>query len=462
MQHHPPLRLGRAWQPRAIRPTALGPKFVGRCTQYGSCAADTYKVYPSVRSIPPIQAGPEPDRRSRVLSQNLLALGFTSFFTDISSEMVVAIVPLFLTTSLGFSFFGFAAYEAAYQGTNAVFRLWGGSIADNRQSHKKTAATGYSISAVTRLGLVMSALIAWVPAVPFLLADRIGKGLRTAPRDALISLSTAPDRLAMAFGVHRAMDTAGAVLGPLVAFVVLTAAPGAFDAVFVISAMFAAVGVAVIWMFAQEKPQKRVKANVRPRIIDQWREVKNTKGVAGIAAAVGMLSVVTVGDAFIYLVIQQTSNLSARYFPLLFVGTALIYLVLAMPFGRLADRIGTRPVFLAGNALLIIMYLVLGFSELGLLASLLCLGLLGAYYAATDGVVPAMVSQIVGPHIRASGIAFITVVIAVARMLSALIFASLFETLGKTSAMVTLAIAMGVAVLVSTQLISSRNVLAND
>ena len=86
--------------------------------------------------------GHEPERRTRVLSQNLVGLGFTSFFTDSSSEMVVAIAPLFLTATLGFSIFGFAACEAAYQGTNAVYRLRGGSIADNRQSHKKTAADG--------------------------------------------------------------------------------------------------------------------------------------------------------------------------------------------------------------------------------------------------------------------------------------------------------------------------------
>ncbi len=413
-------------------------------------------MYLSLRSIPAIEGGPADDRRAKVLSHNLIALGFTSFFTDISSEMVVAIVPLFLTTTLGFSFFGYAAYEAAHQGTNAVFRIWGGSIADNRQSHKKTAATGYTISAGTRVGLVLSALVGWIPAVPFLLADRIGKGLRTAPRDALISLSTAPSRLGMAFGIHRAMDTAGALLGPLVAFAILSAAPGAFDAVFVISAMFAAVGVAVIWMFAQEKPQKRDKQADSPRIIDQWREVARSKGVPGIAVAVGLLSIVTVGDAFIYLVIQQTSNLSAKYFPLLFVGTALVYLVLAMPFGRLADRIGTRSVFLAGNALLVIVYLLMAFSGLGLGPSLLCLALLGAYYAATDGVVPAMVSQRVSVHVRASGIAFITVVIAVARMLSAIIFATLFETLGKTSAMITLACAMVAAVTVSTALLHPR------
>lgn len=412
-------------------------------------------MYPSVRSAPKVEGSDQGGRHARVLSQNLLALGFTSFFSDISSEMVVAIVPLFLTASLGFSIFGFAAFEAAYQGTNAVFRIWGGSIADNRQNHKKTAATGYTISMMTRLGLVASTALAFPLAIPFLLADRIGKGLRTAPRDALISLSTAPSRLAMAFGIHRAMDTTGALLGPLIAFLVLTAAPGRFDAVFVISAIFAIIGVAVIWMFAQEKPQRRDNNKAKPRIRDQWREVRATAGVPGTAAAVAMLSVVTVGDAFIYLIIQQTSNLSARFFPLLFVGTALVYLLLAAPLGKLADRVGTRPVFLAGNAMLVLIYLVMGFSGLGLVASLLCLVLLGTYYAATDGVVPAMVSQLVAKHIRASGIACITVVIAVGRMISALVFAALFETFGRTSAMVLLAIAMTAAVALASRLIST-------
>jgi len=399
-----------------------------------------------------------------VLSQNLLALGFTSFFSDISSEMVVAIVPLFLTTGLGLGFFGVAAYEAAYQGTNAVFRIWGGSVADKRQSHKKTAATGYSISALTRVGLVISALVTAVPAVPFLLADRIGKGLRTAPRDALISLSTAPNRLAMAFGIHRAMDTAGALLGPLIAFFIFWQADGAFDAIFMISALVAAIGVATIWLFAEEKPQRAPAkhAHDTPRIRDQWRDVVSSKGVLGIAGGVAMLGVVTVGDAFIYLLMQRTNNFDARYFPLLFVGTAIVYLALAMPLGRLADRVGTRAVFLGGNIVMVALYLVLAFSSLGLGSALLCLGLLGAYYAATDGVVPAMVSQLVGPQVRASGISFITVIIAVSRMISGVAFATLFASFGRTTAMVVLAIAMSAAVLFSFRLLPSRPVSASQ
>lgn len=420
-------------------------------------SADTYSVYPSVRNAPERTATSTGIEPTRVLSQNLIALGLTSFFSDISSEMVLAVVPLFLTTSLGFSILGFGLFEAGYQATNAVFRIWGGSVADHRQNHKRTAATGYAISAATRVGLVASALVAAIPAVPFLLADRIGKGLRTAPRDALISLSTHPSRLATAFGVHRSLDTAGALLGPLVAFVVLSQAPGAFDAVFVLSAVAAVIGVAIIVTFAQEKPQAEPKT-ARPAIRDQWRDVLAVPGMRRLAIGVAGLSLFTVSDAFVYLVIQRTTDLSARYFPLLFVGTAVVYLALAVPIGRLADRIGTRPVFICGHALLVAVYLFLGFSELSFAISLVCLGLLGAYYAATDGVVSAMASRLVDGQIRASGIALITVVIAVARMVSAGMFGLLWQSFGRGEALTIYVIAMLAAILLAIRLFPDTRV----
>lgn len=394
--------------------------------------------------------------QTRVLSQNLVALGLTSFFSDISSEMVLAVVPLFLTASLGFSILGFGLFEAAYQATNAIFRIWGGSVADHRQNHKKTAASGYAISATTRIGLVISALVAGVPAVPFLLADRIGKGLRTAPRDALISLSTAPERLATAFGVHRALDTAGALLGPLIAFVVLSQAPGAFDAVFVLSAVAAVIGVAIIVTFAQEKPQTTPSARSRPAIRSQWRSVLAAPGMRRLAIGTAVLSLFTVSDAFVYLVIQRTTDMSARYFPLLFVGTAVVYLIFAVPIGRLADRIGTRPIFLGGHALLIVVYLMLGFTELSLGISLACLGLLGLYYAATDGVTSAMASRLVPAPLRASGIALVTVVIAVARMISAGVFGLLWQTLGRSEALGVYLAAMVIAVIAAARILPAR------
>jgi len=179
----------------------------------------------------------------------------------------------------------------------------------------------------------------------------------------------------------------------------------------------------------------------------------------------------TVGDAFILLIVQTNNIITGyseggttdiRYFPLLFAGVAVSYLVLAIPFGRLADRLGTRPVYLAGHGFLIALYLVLGFVSLDLVGTVIALALLGAYYAATDGVVPAMVSRRVAPQIRGSGIAFITVVITVGRMVSALLFATLFETIGTERTMIVLALAMVGAIVVGLQLIPHRTEPAVD
>src|SRR5207244_3468591 len=120
-----------------------------------------------------------------------------------------------------------------YQGVSAVLRLAGGLVADRLRNHKGVAAIGYLLSAGCKLGL-LAAANAWLWATGILFLDRLGKGIRTAPRDALISLSVARANLAEAFGVHRALDTAGACLGPVLAFCLLGVVPGAFDAVFVV------------------------------------------------------------------------------------------------------------------------------------------------------------------------------------------------------------------------------------
>lgn len=404
-------------------------------------------MYPSVRSVPagsPSEAETLETRAGKVWSRNLVVLGATSFFTDISSEMVLAVAPLFLTTSLGFTILGFGLFEGAYQATSAVFRVWGGTVADRQQRHKATATKGYAISALTRIGLIIST-VAPFGAVPFLLADRVGKGLRSAPRDALISLSTPPDRIATAFGIHRTMDTAGALLGPLVAFGVLTVAPGSFDAVFVVSAIAAAIGVLAIWMFAEERSVPRPKKDRDP-VWASWRQVALTAGVPRLAVGVAALSALTVGDAFLYLVVQRSTDMQARFFPLLFVGTAIAYLVLAVPFGRLADAIGRRKVFLGGHVFLLAVYVVLSYVELTTTTIVVAIALLGAYWAATDGVIPALVSTLVAPEVRATGIAFVTVLIAASRVIATVIFGIAWTQVGSTAALTGFAVALALAV----------------
>src|SRR5262249_21617078 len=159
-------------------------------------------------------------------------LGLTSLFTDISSEMVSTVLPVYLIFHLQASPLQFGIIDGLYQGASAPLRVVAGLAADRLRRLKEVAFLRYAVSSASRrpLPLAGSALGLVGGAI---LVDRLGKGIRTAPRDALISLNAAPDRLGLAFGVHRALDTGGALLGPLVAFAILAAAPGAYDAVFV-------------------------------------------------------------------------------------------------------------------------------------------------------------------------------------------------------------------------------------
>ena len=172
-------------------------------------------MYPSLRELRArrreFRAEDRPWWRPAV-TPNVVALGLTSFFTDVSSEMVNSVVPLFLTFQLGFTHFEFGVFNGAYQVIAVTTALAGATFADRHRQYKEVAGVGYTVSAFSRIGLLV-ARNSWLPATALLYADRAAKGLRTAPRDALISLSALPRHVAEAFGFHRTLDTAGAARG---------------------------------------------------------------------------------------------------------------------------------------------------------------------------------------------------------------------------------------------------------
>ncbi|MFE2166505.1 MFS transporter, partial [Streptomyces sp. NPDC059447] len=185
--------------------------------------------------------------RTPAVASTVLALGAVSLITDISSEMVTAVLPLYLIAGLGLSPLGFGALDGVYNGVSALIQLTGGHLADRVRNHKLIAGLGYGLSALCKPLLLLAHSAGPIGVV--LALERTGKGLRTAPRDALISLSTPAGQQGRAFGVHRAMDTTGALLGPLAAFFILSAAVGGYDAVFGVSACVAALGVVVLILF---------------------------------------------------------------------------------------------------------------------------------------------------------------------------------------------------------------------
>ncbi len=392
-------------------------------------------MYTSVRNAP----AEARNRRSRRGAANptVLALGFTSFFTDISSEMVAAVTPLFLTIPLGFSAAAFGLFQGAYELANASLRVVGGAIADRTRRPKEAAAAGYGISTATRAGLVGSALIG-LPAVPFLLVDRLGKGLRTAPRDAMISLATPPESWGTAFGIHRTLDAAGALLGPLVAFWLLSIVPAGFDTVFVVSLCFGLLGFGVIATQVRN-PHIATPRRAIPILSTVTSHARNRgyRRIAGLGLGFGMF---TVADGILYLVIFKTADdaggFGIKWFPLFFVGTALAYLLTATPLGRLSDRIGRARVWVAGHLLLAATYVGLLFEPTSPPTIVIVLTLLGLFYGATDGVLPALAAGVIPDELRSSGMALLTTVVALGRAIAAIGFGLIWQWAGADTALV--------------------------
>src|SRR5919201_902724 len=286
------------------------------------------------------------------IGRTVLLLGTTSLLTDISSEMVSSILGIYMVFALGTTSVQFGIVDGIYQGATAFVRLFAGVASDRKGRHKPIAAIGYGISAVCKLGMILAgSSLAAIYAVVY--ADRVGKGIRTAPRDALISLSAHPKALGAAFGVHRAMDTAGAMIGPLLAFGLLAAAPS--------------------------------------------------------------------------------------YLPLLFVGTALVFMVLAVPMGKLADRVGRGKVFVGGYLLLLAVYSSLLVPSISPFALVLYLAAFGAFYAATDGVVMALAGSLLPEELSASGMGLVTAVVAASRLFGAVAFGALWTLGGVDTAVIVFA-----------------------
>lgn len=402
-------------------------------------------MYLSQRDAPAATVAPSRAVWRRI-DRNVAFLGLTSMFTDISSEMVTAVTPIYLTAVLGLTAFEFGMVDGLYQGVTALLRTASGLVADRRQRHKEAAVAGYTLSAACKL-VLFAASSSPGPVVGSLLVDRIGKGIRAVPRDALISLSTPRARLGEAFGVHRAFDTAGALLGPIVAFLLLALVPGRYDAVFLTSFCAALVGLGVLVLFVQNRTVPRAAAAGEPQVsLRSALGLLATPQFRTLVIAGTMLGLVTIGDAFVYLTLQRRSELDARYFPLLYVGTAFVFLLLAVPAGRLADRLGRTRMFLGGYLLLLAAYAVLLLPAPGAVALAACLLLLGAYYAATDGVLMALAGATLPPSHVASGIALLTTAIALARLVAAVAFGAVWSWGGPAMAVSAFALGLAAAI----------------
>lgn len=422
---------------RSTKATATG---AGR-TAAGSGDADSAA---SRSTDPAAVPGIRPGRRAAAVPGTVLALGAVSLITDVSSEMVSAVLPLYVVAGLGLSPLGFGLLDGINNGVGALVRLVGGHAADGgRGRHKAVAAIGYGLSAVCKPLLLLAHTLPLISAV--LAVDRTGKGLRTAPRDALISLSTAPEHRGRAFGVHRAMDTTGALLGPLVAFALLRFAADGYDAVFAVSACVAALGVLVLLLFVPGRTATAAPADgPRPALRDSLALLR-LPALRRLTLAAVLLGLTTVSDSFLYLLLQRRLDLPAHLFPLLPLGTAAAFLLLAVPFGAAADRIGRRRLFLLGHLVLLAGYGLLLAPLHAWWAAPVVLLLHGSFYAATDGVLAAAASATVPAEQQGAGLALVGTGQALARFGCSLAFGAGWTLWGGQTVLAVAAAALAVA-----------------
>ncbi|MGM7669374.1 MFS transporter [Microbacterium sp. A93] len=396
----------------------------------------------------------DPATRRKVafrVAPTVVALGMVSLLTDVSSESVAAVLPLYVTGALGLSMVAYGFLEGLHQGVSAVVRIAAGYAADRTDKPKAIAVAGYGLSMLTRVGLLFVQGFLGIAVLVGL--DRIGKGIRTAPRDAMIQEVSQPEHLARSFGVHRMLDTVGATIGPLLAFVVLLLVPEGYRVVFAVSLAAALVGVAVLLLFVPDvrfgkapatapADPATVPAGAASKTTGRRRNWRSFNGpLKRLLLAAGALGLLTVGDGFIYLAIMSHGHLDPLWFPLLFVGTNAVFLLLAIPVGKIADRTSRAAVLIIGHLFLAGAYLAaaMGGNWAALGLSLL---LLGIFYAATDGVLAALAGQLSPQGRTATGIGAAQTVVAVTRLVASTAFGGLWVLFGAVPTMVGAAVVL--------------------
>jgi MFS family permease len=346
------------------------------------------------------EVAPAPDVSTKGIGgfhPNVVALGLVSLLTDVSSEMLVPVMPLFVTATLGASVASLGLIEGVAECTASALRVLSGRLSDRVGRRKPFLVFGYGISGAAKAAMAM--VTAWPQLLGLRFADRVGKALRNPPRDAIIADSSARGQLGRAFGLHRAMDTFGAALGPLVAWWLLArwgelGAEG-YRRIFLLSAVPAALAVIVLVVMVRAPRVARSPGAPAPAGHTPLGAAFRRFLTADVVFQLGNSS-----TAFLLLRAQR-SGFSAGDVALVYLGYNLLAAALSLPFGGLADRVGRRPLMLAGYILYAIAYAVAAFvpTPAGAAAAFAILAL---HLALTDGQARSIVADLVPRERRAS------------------------------------------------------------
>jgi MFS family permease len=368
-------------------------------------------------------------RMVRSLPRNVWVVTLTSFLTDISSEMIVWLLPLFLSDVLTARTAAIGLIEGAAESTASVLKVFSGWLSDRLGRRKWLAVFGYGISTLAKPLLLLAT--SWTGVLAIRISDRFGKGLRTAPRDALLADSVDRSRHGLAFGLHRAGDTAGAVLGVLVALVAVSLGASAethlssslFRRLVILSTVPAVLGVAVLAVFARETPIPTGN-RTPPRL----SLAPFDRRFRWFLAIVVLFTLGNSSDAFLVLRAQRIGLPVSGVLGMV-LSYNLVYAALAGPAGALSDRIGRRWLLVGGWIVYALIYLGFAAITAGWQAWVL-MTLYGVYAACFEGVAKAFIADLVPSHQRGTAYGIFNTAVGVAALPASLLAGILWEGIG--------------------------------
>ena len=380
----------------------------------------------------PRQGAPAPSTR---IPRNVKALGVVSLLTDASSEMVYPILPLFLANVLGAPVAAIGLIESVAEATAGFLKVFSGWLSDRVGRRRPLIALGYTISNVVKPLLALTA--SWPAVLLLRFSDRFGKGVRTAPRDALIADSGTAERRGRDFGFHRALDTLGAAIGPLTAWAILTLVPDGYRMVFWVSAVPGTLAIVVVFVAVREVRARPAATDGGARSTGGGREHPKPPTIrlrhlgrpfALFTAASAVFALGNSSDALLILRAQDVGT-APSLIPLMYFVFNVVGAALATPLGSLSDRVGRKAVLAAGFGGYALVYAGFALAHTPLSIWLL-FALYGVPYAMTEGLARAYVCDLVPAEVRATAVGGYTFVLGLAALPASAVAGLLWDTVG--------------------------------
>ena len=363
-------------------------------------------------------------RARPIIPRSVWVLGFVSLLMDTSSQMIHSLLPVFMVTTLGMSALSVGFVEGVAEATALIVKVFSGTLSDYLGKRKTLTAVGYGLGAITKPIFALASSVGWILSAR--VVDRIGKGIRGAPRDALVADLTVPEIRGAAFGLRQSLDSVGAFAGPSLALVLMVLWHNDFRAVFWVAVVPAVVAMALLLAGVKE-PNRSTSVSTAKKI--RWSSLRDfSPDYWWLVGLGGLFTLARFSEAFLILRGQQL-GLPIAFAPVVLIVMNLVYAASAYPIGKLADTFSRPKLLVAGLFVLLASDLVLAFS-MGRVWLLAGIAVWGLHLGLTQGVLAAMIADSSPEHLRGSAFGFFNLVSGIALLIASVLAGWLWDRFG--------------------------------